>query len=262
MCFNARVASARASPGPGPLAQRLRRELKRLGVPAAGLGLEGLQPMLAEHGEAPFSAPGWLFELKHDGFRALAIVEDHRCRLVSRRGHVFEQWPQLAEEIAHAVRAQRAILDGEIVCLRPDGTSDFAALLFRREWPCFYAFDALSVEGADLRDLELVERKRRLLAVMPRIQTRLRYVDHVWERGRDLYGAACAADAEGIVAKWSRGRYHSDGATTSWLKIKNPDYSQLEGRHELFERRGPGRPRGKHAYRLDPAARRAELQSS
>ena len=104
-------------------------------------------------------------------------------------------------------------------------------------------------------------RKRWLKAVMPRIDTRLRYVDHVRGRERALFAAACTADTEGIVAKWSRGRYHADGATTSWLKVKNPTYSQMEGRHELFDGRG-GRRSTRPAYRLDPAAALAVVHAS
>jgi len=133
----------------------------------------------------------------------LALIEGHHCQLVSRRGHTFNQWPQLAEEVAHTVKAQQAILDGEIVCLKPDGRSDFHALPFRRERPFFYAFDLLSVDGRDLRGQSLLRRKRELRRLMPRHESRLRFVDHLKERGRDLYALACAHDAEGIVAKWA-----------------------------------------------------------
>jgi bifunctional non-homologous end joining protein LigD len=206
--------------------------------------------------DRPFDARDWLFELKHDGFRAFAIITGHQCTLVSRRGHVFKQWPQLAEELAHTVKADHAVLDGEIVCLNAEGGSDFHRLLFRREWPFFFAFDLLTVDGEDIRARPLVERKRRLRRLMPRHDSRLRYVDHIQERGRDLFDLACRHDAEGIVGKWDRGVYHVDGATTSWLKVKNPDYTQAVGRHELFEsRRGgsSGRSASK-GYRLDPAA--------
>ena len=71
----------------------------------------------------------------------------------ARNGHVFKSWPQLAEEVAHAVRAQNAVWDGEICCLGPDGRTRFHDLLFRREWPFFYAFDVLSIDGRDLRGL-------------------------------------------------------------------------------------------------------------
>jgi bifunctional non-homologous end joining protein LigD len=183
----------------------------------------------------PFDHPDFVFEPKLDGFRALAHVRGHRCELVSRNGHVFTSWPQLAEEIAHAVRARDVVLDGEICCLEPDGRTHFNKLLFRRAWPHFYTFDVLAVDGEDLRGLPLLERKRRLVRILPRIECRLRYLDHLAARGNDLYRDACRRDLEGIVAKWVNGTYQTDGRVTSWLKIKNPAYSQIVDRHELFE---------------------------
>ena len=73
----------------------------------------------------PFDHPDFIFEPKLAGFRALAHARSHRCELVSRNGHTFKQWPQLAEEIAHAVRAHSAVLDGDICCLEPDGRTHF-----------------------------------------------------------------------------------------------------------------------------------------
>jgi bifunctional non-homologous end joining protein LigD len=189
---------------------------------------------------AAFDHPDWVFELKHDGFRALAHIDGHRCTLVSRRGHVYTQFPMLAEDLAHAVRARSCVLDGEIVCLAPDGRSLFNRLLFRRDWPHFVAFDVLSIDGEDVRASSLLERKRRLRAIMPRLDSRLVYMDHVARRGAELFDAVCAGDLEGIVAKWKHGRYHSDGGVTSWLKIRNPQYSQMGGRAELFGARQVG----------------------
>jgi bifunctional non-homologous end joining protein LigD len=186
-----------------------------------------------------FDNSDWIFEPKMDGFRALAHVEGHRCTLVSRDGHIFKSWPQLAEEIAHSVRAHSAILDGEICCLESDGTTNFNGLLFRRDWPVFVAFDVLAVDGEDVRSLPLHVRKLALRRIMPRIDSRLRYLDHIEGRGEDLFRAACECDLEGVVGKWANGSYLSDHRTTSWVKIKNPRYSQMEGRHELFERRRP-----------------------
>jgi bifunctional non-homologous end joining protein LigD len=73
--------------------------------------------------------------------------------------------------------------------------------MFRREWPVFYAFDLLSLNGQDLRGLPLHERKEHLHEVMPRIETRLRYVDHIQGRGQDLFRLACEQDMESVVAK-------------------------------------------------------------
>jgi ATP-dependent DNA ligase len=94
--------------------------------------------------------------------------------------------------------AHNAILDGEIVCLDDDGKSNFHKLLFRRDWPHFYAFDLLAIDGEDLIAKSLIERKRRLRDVMPRIQSGLLYVDHLERRGCGLYHAACERDLEGI----------------------------------------------------------------
>src|SRR3954470_960695 len=112
-----------------------------------------LSPTRLLHIPEPFDHPDWIFEAKMDGFRSLAHIDAHRCTLVSRNGHVFKSWPQLAEELALTVRADDAILDGEIVCLDADGRSNFKNLLFRRERPFFYAFDLLACDGQDLRDL-------------------------------------------------------------------------------------------------------------
>ena len=92
----------------------------------------------------------------------------------------------------------------------------------------------LSIDAEDLRALPLVQRKRRLGRILPRIESRLMHLDAIAARGTRLYELACARDLEGIVAKCARGTYQGDGRGTSWLKIKNPDYSQMEGRHELF----------------------------
>ena len=92
------------------------------------------------------------------------------------------------------------------------------------------------VNGRNLRGLPLLERKRRLRAILP-ATARVLYLDHVTERGCDLFRVACERELEGIVAKWTEGSYQMDGRFTSWLKIKNPSYSQMVGRRELFEAR-------------------------
>ena len=116
-----------------------------------------------------------------------------------------------------------AVRDGEICSLDSDGRSEFHPLMFRRETrPFFYAFDLLAVDGEDVTRLPLLERKRRLRAIVPRVSSRLLYLDAIRERGTELFRLACELDLEGIVGKWSRGTYQCDGRRTSWLKIKNP----------------------------------------
>src|SRR6266581_7042503 len=91
----------------------------------------------------PFDDPAWLDELKLDGFRALAHFDCAYCRLVSRNGHIFKAWPALCAAIATNLRAESAVLDGELVCLDDDGKPDFRALLFRRAEPVFLDSDRL-----------------------------------------------------------------------------------------------------------------------
>jgi ATP-dependent DNA ligase len=93
----------------------------------------------------------------------------------------------------------------------------------------------LTVEGQDLRDRPLNERKQWLKAIMPDIPARLLYVDHIEEQGQAFYRLCCENDLEGVVAKRKHGLYQSERRRSSWIKIKNPDYSQKEGRAELFE---------------------------
>lgn len=187
----------------------------------------------------PFDHPDFLFEPKVDGFRALAFIDGAKCRLVSRNGFVFKGWSELASEIAEVAQCRSAVLDGEICCLDRQGRSNFYHLMFRRERPYFYAFDVLNADGDDLTALELLQRKKRLRAIIPHRASRLLYLDAVEQQGKRLYRLACKRDLEGIVAKWMRGIYQCDGRGTSWLNIKNPAYTQMDGRREFFEQRRP-----------------------
>jgi ATP-dependent DNA ligase len=90
-----------------------------------------------------------------------------------------------------------------------------------------------------------VERKRRLLKIVPSASGCLLYVEHVKAQGIALFNEVCQRDLEGVVGKWAQGTYVCDGVRTSWLKIKNPNYSQAIGLGELFEGCGNARPRPK-----------------
>jgi bifunctional non-homologous end joining protein LigD len=131
------------------------------------------------------------------------------------------------------VQVLDAVIDGELVCFGPDGKPRFNDLLYRRGEPYFMAFDLLSLNGEDLRKEPLIERKRLLREIMPPSPSLLLFAGHQEGSFRDLFGAACAADLEGLVTKWKFGAYTA-GEITSWVKIKNPHYSQAKGRHEQF----------------------------
>ena len=129
------------------------------------------QPMPLLKGRLPFNDPNWIFELKYDGFRALARIKSGRCQLISRNGNPFASFSDLANAIAVSLpHVQDAVLDGEIVCLDKRGRPQFRDLLFRRREPCFFAFDLLWSAGQDQRLDRLLDRKhelRRLLIGMP-----------------------------------------------------------------------------------------------
>ena len=107
---------------------------------------------------AAFDEPDWLFELKHDGFRSLAYLEDGRCRLVSRHRNAYKSFETLRDALA-GLRAKNAILDGEIVALDSNGMSQFKELLYRRGRAVFFAFDLVWLDGMDLRQTPLSEKK-------------------------------------------------------------------------------------------------------
>lgn len=183
----------------------------------------------------PFNHPDWIFEIKWDGFRCLAFIEKGRCRLLSRKGNQFKSFPVLNVALPEECKAERAVLDGEIVYLDSNGVSQFNDLLFHRGEPRFYAFDVLSVNGEDLRYLPLTDRKHRLHGIVAQHVERLLYCDHFETFGRDLFDLACTRDLEGIVAKRKYDPYLLDGSA-AWLNIRNREYSQWSGREELFER--------------------------
>lgn len=184
----------------------------------------------------PFSHPDWVFEIKHDGFRGLAYVEAGTARLLSRRGNAYKSFGELSNWIGRHLNVEDAVLDGEIVCLDSDGRSQFNELLYRRGDPYFYAFDLLWLNGRDLRDQPLLKRKEILRSIIPAAPSRVLYSDHLDREGQQLFEFACQQDLEGIVAKWKHGSYLPNSTATTWIKIKNPAYSQWEGRHEHFER--------------------------
>jgi bifunctional non-homologous end joining protein LigD len=180
----------------------------------------------------PFDHPDFLFELKHDGFRALAHIWEGKCELVSCRRNTYKSFQELRDNLAK-LKVKNAVIDGELVCLDSEGRSIFNELLFRRGCPTFYAFDLLYLNDRDLRQLPLIERKEKLRAVIEK--SALPDVlcgKFVEGRGVDLFRAVCEHNLEGVVAKRKSGTY---ATVSGWLKIKNPNYTQSERRHELFD---------------------------
>lgn len=131
------------------------------------------------------------------------------------------------------LKVKDAVIDGELVCLNSEGRSIFNEVLFRRGCPIFYAFDLLYLNNRDLRQLPLMERKEKLRTLIEK--SSLPDVicgKYVEGRGVDLFNEVVRRNLEGVVAKRKTGTY---ATVSGWLKIKNPNYTQSERRHELFD---------------------------
>jgi bifunctional non-homologous end joining protein LigD len=171
-----------------------------------------------------FDHEDFIFELKMDGFRALTYTAKNAPRLVSKNANVMKRFLTLAWAIRRELQHE-AILDGEIVVVDSEGRSQFYDLLRGRGEPLLYVFDVLWLDGKDLRLRPLLERKRILRSIVPETSSSLLYADHVERCGIDFFRLACERDLEGIIAKRKAGPYGD-----SWFKIRNPVYSQYEGR--------------------------------
>jgi len=213
-----------------------------------------IHPMLATPAAKAFDNPDWLFEIKWDGYRVVAFIEDGLVRLVSRsQNDLTAQFPELGS-LPQFVKAERAILDGEIVALDDEGSPSFSLMqqrtgfqpgkrrLSRREGVpvIYYAFDLLYLDGADLRRVALEQRKQLL---QERIEAGgvVQFSDHYAEKGLDLFEAARQRGLEGIVAK-KRTSAYAEKRTGDWLKIKITQrqecviggYTGPEGSREYF----------------------------
>jgi len=190
----------------------------------------GVHATLAELKEKPFSHPNWVFEIKWDGVRAIAEIRDGRTRLWARSGRdVTGEYPEF-KDLAAKFRLKNALVDGEIVTLEKDGRSNFHKLQNRlgvvnpsqklmQSVPLdYYAFDLMYADGYDLRKAPLVERKKLLQKVLSGNE-RVRYSEHIAEKGEELFEAARAKGLEGIIGKIKDSTY-SGSRTSSWLKLK------------------------------------------
>jgi bifunctional non-homologous end joining protein LigD len=185
---------------------------------------------------APFSHAAWFFEPKYDGFRGLLKVTRQGCVFHSKRGNPMRRFEDLARDVGEQLDLRDVVLDGEIIALDDDGRISFWDLMRGRGTVAYAAFDLLWINGRDLRDSPLRTRKKRLERVVPAPAGPLSRVPSFEQEGLELFDATCRLDLEGIVAKRKDDGY---GPDTTWFKVKNPTYTQAEGRRELFERRFP-----------------------
>ena len=186
--------------------------------------LEQIGLMLAK--PAPIrSRPGWIYELKYDGYRILAGRDGGALRLRTRERRDATSWyPDLVDVLTKV--PGRWVLDAEVCAL--NGMPDFAALnsLRGRGIPvALFAFDILFHKGRDLRQLPLLDRKARLKLLIPAAARGLGHVDYIEEKGEEVYAHAVQLKLEGVVAKKADSPYIA-GRSNYWLKTTRPGYMQ------------------------------------
>jgi bifunctional non-homologous end joining protein LigD len=184
-----------------------------------------IEPQLARLAEQPTSAPGWVHEVKFDGYRLQLRVVDGKAMLKTRKGL---DWTDKFQAIADvAAQLPDCMIDGEACALDKAGVPNFSALQValsegRSRDIMFFAFDAMFAAGEDLRALPLIERKERLQSLLSGMDDKkgqIRYVEHLETDGRAVLASACQMGLEGIISKRADAPYQSERANT-WLKAK------------------------------------------
>lgn len=179
--------------------------------------------MLAKGSSESFSDENWLYEIKWDGYRAIAELNNEQVKLYSRNGNSFEAAYPVIFEALQKLRFN-AVLDGEIVVINEEGKPDFQKLQHYAEntnFPIvYYVFDLLRLNNKDLYDVPLIDRKSQLQKLIGENEV-IKYSDHVLEQGDSFFEAARQKDLEGIMAKKADSLYYPGKRTNEWLKIKH-----------------------------------------
>jgi len=190
------------------------------------------EPMSAQLADQPPVGPDWIYEVKWDGVRGLAFIEDGRLTIYTRNGNRCErQYPEL-QVLPHYIAADQAVLDGEIVVLDDKGVSHFEliqnrihsqdanaiAKMGQKNPVHYYAFDLLYLDGYDLRRAQLIERKKLLEQIVEPFPL-LRVSEHFDHDVDQLLEVARAGGLEGLLAKCTTSIYESR-RSRNWLKVK------------------------------------------
>lgn len=182
----------------------------------------GIKPMLATLVKEPFDHPEWLFEVKWDGYRAIAELQDGKVSLYSRNQLSLAKKFSAITETLQKFRLD-AVLDGEIVVVDDQGQPNFQMLQNYKEsashYLIYYVFDLLFFNGHDLTNLPLLRRKELLKKILPSDKS-IRCSDHVWKEGVLFFNVVKEKGLEGIIAKHSQSIYRMDSRSRQWLKIK------------------------------------------
>jgi bifunctional non-homologous end joining protein LigD len=183
-----------------------------------------IEPCLPSPAAKPPTGPGWIHEIKHDGFRLMARRDPAGVRLLTRRGFDWtRRYPAIAEAVG-ALPCRSCLIDGEVVICGEDGVPVFDRLRYGRHpqtEAVLVAFDLLELGGKDLRSSTLETRKRELAKLLNHAGWALQFNEHIAEPGEVVFRHACKLGLEGIVSKRLGSPYRS-GRSRDWIKSKNP----------------------------------------
>src|SRR5262245_40493855 len=183
-----------------------------------------IPPQLPSLTDQPPEGGNWIHEVKHDGYRTMLVVERGTARAYTRNGHDWsDRYPGIIAS-ARKLPCRTAILDGEIIVQDGRGVSDFealqAALRSRTANLIFYGFDLLHLDGKDLREKPLLERRNKLKELIGRdSDSRVQFSEEFIGDAVAFFRACAAHELEGIVSKLATSRYRS-GRSKTWLKTK------------------------------------------
>jgi ATP-dependent DNA ligase len=181
------------------------------------------EPCLPRLAKQPPAGPGWIHEIKHDGFRIIAQREADSVRLITRNGHDFSgRFPLILAAVA-ALPARSCVVDGEAIACDEKGLSVFEMIRWRQHDNAvtLCAFDLLELDGEDLRREPNEVRKATLKGLLRRAQPGIAFNRHFEVDGTIVYELACALGCEGIVSK-RLGSPYRPGRSDCWGKVKNP----------------------------------------
>ena len=180
------------------------------------------RPMLATLTDALPAGPEWLFEVKWDGYRALGYVRSGDAKLVSRNGNdLTARFPDIAKALAKAAKSPDCVVDGEVCALDENGRPSFSAMQQGKPGtPLVYeVFDVLEIDGEQLLDRPLTDRRERLAKLLDKRVTNVQ-ISGAFDDGEALFTAAQEQQLEGVMAKKAASRYAEGRRTRDWLKIK------------------------------------------
>jgi bifunctional non-homologous end joining protein LigD len=181
-----------------------------------------VRPMLAYTAKKPFDGSDWIFEIKWDGYRAVAEMNKKNVLLYSRNGlPLMNKFSPIAASLQKL--GLEAVLDGEVIAVDKNGLPDFQLLQDGKRSGAgliYYVFDVLFYNGHDLTGMPLIKRKELLKSILPSTGN-IRFSGHVAGDGISFFNAAKKKGLEGVVAKYSKSLYRQGVRSRFWLKIKN-----------------------------------------